>query len=648
MIRDYQAAALDGVRNEFAAGRKRVLIQCPTGGGKTRIALEAARLAVERGRKVVVLTERLSLLSQWRGKAAEFGFSVGHIQGRHDPPADAQVVIAMQQTLASRWRKGKEAGRTRADVFPVLAADDGALVIVDECHVAAKGGTFVTDWLRHDYQGFAVGLTATPLTKGLADTWQAMVSTPPTEELTEAGWLVPCRVFEAHPMDMSGHDVNANTGEWETADIDEELAKVVGDIPNDWLERAFAAADEAGADIRGDGAVWNALPSTVVFAPSVSSGRRLKELFNQAIDEACGGSRQGAVQVSYVDTDSEREEAMGRFMDGTAKVLINVSVVGRGFDAPHASVMVDAYPFAQSVHEFAQRIGRVLRPAQGRAAPGETATLLDHSGNWQRLYGRLHDFWKNGVRVLLPDPEQDAERRIRKAKIREVWRCRDCPGEPLVSLKDTACPQCGCERRPGDRRTQAWDCAACDGRPGSAMNEVGYPCRACGAEMPVDADVGASSEEGGGGPADWECEECGTFNPGIEPYCMLTGCGGVKPERFQQVAGVVREWTAGEPVGVDPAVDLSKPSRYAWAHVCELALRSKLTGAGRVTPKRLEKARKVALARWKEAYGSWPARAWGAPPREPSVDPRVEAWWTRLNEAWKAKCQAEWRARQAG
>ena len=356
------------------------------------------------------------------------------------------------------------------------------------------------------------------------------------------------------------------------------------------------------------------------------------------------GVEDGAVQVSYVDKDADRRESMRRFKAGEARVLINVSVVGRGFDCPAASCLVDCMPFALAAHEYIQRLGRVLRPENGEARTGEYATVMDHAGNWQRLFGRVQHFWAHGVSTLLPDPEKDPERKIRRAKVREVWRCSndECPGTGLVDLKMIACPFCGTQRKSGERRAQAWDCPC-----GERLNEIGSNCRKCGEPM-GDWDAGASDIDGPVVMADWECPLCGTPNPGTEPYCEVAGCDGAKEERFIEVAGKVKEWTQGEPQGVQEGVDLKKPSLYAWCHLMECALRNKLKGAGRVTPLRIEKASKLALAVYKEAFGCWPARGWpDHPPREPEIDPVISAWWSQRMQAFAEKMRAEnsWRRR---
>ena len=52
-LRPYQAAALAGVKEHFAAGRKRVIVCLACGSGKTRLAAEAVRHSAEKGYPVL-------------------------------------------------------------------------------------------------------------------------------------------------------------------------------------------------------------------------------------------------------------------------------------------------------------------------------------------------------------------------------------------------------------------------------------------------------------------------------------------------------------------------------------------------------------------------------------------------------------------
>lgn len=54
------------------------------------------------------------------------------------------------------------------------------------------------------------------------------------EELVEAGWLAPLRVFVAQEIDMTGAKKVA--GEWSQAEVTERGIKITGDVVAEWVE----------------------------------------------------------------------------------------------------------------------------------------------------------------------------------------------------------------------------------------------------------------------------------------------------------------------------------------------------------------------------------------------------------------------------
>ena len=71
-LRDYQQELLEQVQVALAAPKSRVMLQLPTGGGKTRIAGELLCDWL-RGRKAVWLTHRRELAAQTEGMLREVG-----------------------------------------------------------------------------------------------------------------------------------------------------------------------------------------------------------------------------------------------------------------------------------------------------------------------------------------------------------------------------------------------------------------------------------------------------------------------------------------------------------------------------------------------------------------------------------------------
>lgn len=596
-LRDYQAQLLDGILREFMGGNRRVLVSLPTGGGKTRVALEIARRAREKGNAVAVLCERIVLCEQWVEKAGEIGLDCGIVQSTNNRLGE-DLTSYSQQTIEARLHK----------LNAVLPEE--AIVVVDECHVQRAA---ITEWIRSlPDERYVVGLTATPHSDGLGDTYEALVPGPTTDQLREQGWLLPERVFAAQAkIDMTGARVG-NNGEWVGEEIDEAVRAVVGDVPGEWLRVCEEVLK------------LEEIPRTIVFSATIASGKMLMDAWNSlGIGEIAG-------QISCYDTPKERKAALKCFQDGSKPVLINVAIIGRGFDCPEASVLVDASPYRASITAYAQMVGRVLRPATGVAQDGETAYILDHGGNYERFYDQWKRFCRDGVQKLMPDRPEPEDRPA--SRWVAVWECGECRAQNPMPTEtcgeDPGTRGCGAERQPGKNRVMAWRCGICR----TINHRMQQECMrsGCAGRQP-------GSEPGGDDEQTaWKCV-CGVLNSLKDTECAQ--CGLARPQSHREVEGeLVEMLPEGKPVGVDLRIDGSVNRNYTWCHLCELSTRHYLQRQKNVTPALAEKARKLAMARYKALFGSWPSYPFHTA-REVDVDPRLHAWWRKKQEEFKESVQ---------
>jgi superfamily II DNA or RNA helicase len=122
----------------------------------------------------------------------------------------------------------------------------------------------------------------------------------------------------------------------------------------------------------------------------------------------------------------DREQVVADFAAHRIRVLVTVDVVSEGFDVPAASCAILLRP-TQSLGLYLQQVGRVLRPAPGKAH----AVILDHVGNVTR-----HGF---------PDDPRDwsLDDRMRRSKGTPAPSVRTCP-ECFAAFKPAPiCPVCG-------------------------------------------------------------------------------------------------------------------------------------------------------------------------------------------------------------
>ena len=385
-LRPYQQVGVEELRQHIRAGIRRMVLQLPTGAGKTNVAAEMTRAAKAKGRRICFLCDRIELIDQTSERFDKEGIEHGVIQGDHWRwrPYE-RVQIATVQTLVNR----------EFDPFD--------LMFVDECH---GGGKRLNDFVVAQEKSVVIGLSATPFTAGMGKVWQRLVVGSTTTELIGLGFLVPPVVYAPSEPDLTGVKVVA--GEWEESALAEVMdqPKLVGDIVQTWLDR--------GEDRQ-----------TILFAVNVAHSKHLVEQFMAA-----------GVAAEHIDgyTDARtRRNVVSRFRSGETKLICNVGILDRGFDCPEAACLIYARPIRSSLALYVQMGGRVLRSSPGKS----NAIILDHAGNTIR-FGFLTDPLPReldmGIVKKKPKP---------KPKEREPKRCPSCsyvkpPGEHK-------CSQCGFE-----------------------------------------------------------------------------------------------------------------------------------------------------------------------------------------------------------
>ncbi len=332
-FRPYQEAAIHAARTRIAQGVRRILINAPTGAGKTVVAAGIVQLAVAKGKRVLFLAHRRELIEQTVAKLVDGGvLNFGVIMaGASMNNAMAPVQVASIQTLIRR---------------ELPPAD---IILIDEAHRAASRSYLS---IIANYPGAIVlGLSATPERldgKGLDDLFDDMVVVETVPRLIEAGFLVQPVCYVGPTADLS--EVKTRRGDYDESQLAAAMdrPKLVGDIIRNWKRLA------AGKP-------------TAVFAVNVAHAEHLAAEFC-----AAGVS---AAMVSGDTPKAQREAIIADWRAGYITVVVNVYVFVEGFDFPEMECVVLARP-TQSISLYLQAAGRVMRPAPGKTS----AIIIDHAG----------------------------------------------------------------------------------------------------------------------------------------------------------------------------------------------------------------------------------------------------------------------------
>ena len=175
-----------------------VIYVAPTGSGKTVVAAEITRRAVDRHQRVLFLAHRREIIDQTSRKLSANGIPLGMhgivLAGRErDLRPQAMVQVASIDTLLARG--------VRSDTMQLPPAD---IIIFDETH-RIRGRT--REYLISLYpDAVLLGLTATPCRgdgRGLGNIFETMTQAPQVAELIGLGFLVGARVFAPVDKDIA-------------------------------------------------------------------------------------------------------------------------------------------------------------------------------------------------------------------------------------------------------------------------------------------------------------------------------------------------------------------------------------------------------------------------------------------------------------
>lgn len=381
-LRPYQQTQLDAIATGLEAGENRLLIQSPTGTGKTvmfaalpsRLEEWLAQFPPDH-RKMLVIAHREELLDQAAAKiqAANPRLMVMVDQGARRASVYADVIVASIQTLAamSFRRLDRLTARTTFRIvvidecqhataatyrtalvhlgfLPAADASDAQDIEAATYDDVAQMAAALTGWdAMAPKDRLLVGVTATPNRAdaiGLGCVFQRIAAQYPLQTAIADGWLVPIVPWSIETT-TSLDAVTLNRGEFNQR----ELAETVNTERRNAL--AVAAWQEHAAGV-----------PTLAFAVDVAHAHALADAFAQA------GVRARAISGD-TPTDSRRQ-ILHDFQAGHLDLLANCMILTEGTDLPRTGCILHARP-TKSATLYEQISGRGLR-----LFPGKTSCII--------------------------------------------------------------------------------------------------------------------------------------------------------------------------------------------------------------------------------------------------------------------------------
>lgn len=384
-LRPYQDALLDGARQAFRERKRAVLLQLPTGGGKTVSGTKMIEGSSAKGNVCWWLAHRRELINQTSKTFAAMGVAHGLIAGGRSTDPHKKVQIGSVQTVARR--------------LDTLTPPD--LIIFDECHhLGASQWQAIFDAFPN---AKIIGLTATPWRldgKGLGQWFQHMVNGPSVADLMDEGALSRYRLFAPTQIDITA--IKMQAGDYKKDDLAAAMDKpsITGDAVQHYLKLCQGKR-------------------AVAFAVNVEHSQHIAAQFNA-----------NGVPAEHVDgtmDSNSRDGAIQRFIAGETLVLTNCELFGEGFDVPAIEAVILLRP-TKSLSLHLQQVGRALRPAPGKSQ----AVILDHAGN-----SLIHGLPDDDREWTLEDREK---RKKGEAASVAIKTCMECFHVYRPAPK---CPACG-------------------------------------------------------------------------------------------------------------------------------------------------------------------------------------------------------------
>lgn len=375
----------NGLMREHAARRGRgIILQMPTGAGKTKCFTTILAGAYAKGKNAVMVVRGKGLVGQASDRLSRDGIPHGVYQGGNTARQNELILVCSIDTLYRRQ-----------------VAPPAAVMVIDEVHLSHSDGY---KWLlEHEnyVNTFKIGVSATPHhKKGMRHVADKIIMPVTTTELIRDGYLVGARYFVPYVPNLKG--VKRASGDFAPGSLSEH--------------------SEADTELTANAAkVWAAhlrKKSTLVYATGVAHAQILAEALRRE------GAR--AELVTAATPDGERAALLAGLAAGEIAALVSVGVLTTGVDIPSLQAIVCCRP-TESYNLWIQVCGRGTR-----AYPGKTHfDLYDLSGNLI-THGPFEADMMGSLDGLPEKPPRE-----------KMVRCPGCYA--LFVAGPDECPLCGAE-----------------------------------------------------------------------------------------------------------------------------------------------------------------------------------------------------------
>lgn len=351
-LRDYQIENKRKIYESWQQNRS-VMLQMPTGTGKTRLFVSIARDLFEYGVKrkmaikVLILAHRKELIEQISEHVGrKYNLAHGIIMSQNIEQKKFPMQIGSVPTMTRRLAQWEDKN------FDVI--------IIDEAHhVKAKSYKNIIALYP---QARILGVTATPYRlngAGFRPEFDDLIVSPSVAEYIKRGFLCEYDYYSIKPDSDLQRDIDRMKLDFEG---DYKESEMIGVLDRDHIRaRILSTYQKYAQNKKG-----------IIYTISRAHSQHLCEEFNKA-----------GIFTAAIDSETpkeKRDELVAKFRNGAIQVLLNVNIFSEGFDCPDVEVIQLARP-TKSLALYLQQVGRGFRPAPGK----EKLLILDNVGLYNKF-----------------------------------------------------------------------------------------------------------------------------------------------------------------------------------------------------------------------------------------------------------------------
>lgn len=395
-LRDYQNRNNDDLVRMYVEGKKRVIMQLPTGGGKSLQTAEFIKryLQGNPNKKAIFFVHRDRLLKQFKDTMkAQTGIDCAEIvSSTKYRDVRYKVYVSMVQTGFNRIKKN-----------PNWFGQDIGLVVYDEAHLGVH-----RKMIDAFPDAFTVGLTATPLSASkkhpMKELYEDIISNIGIKELIEKGSL--CQNITFHSKDnVNFSSLRLTNGEFNNSQMGNEYSKGknIYNVVKKYEEKALGK-------------------KTIVFNCNIAHSKKV----NEAFLEKGYDSR----HLDGTMSQEEKDDILQWFEETPGAILNNIDILTAGADFPSIECVI-MNRATMSLTLWLQACGRGSRPSEGK----DSFIIIDLGGNAMR-HGNWNDDrdWKD---MFFNPPKPAKKEGVAKIKI-----CINSECEAMIPAGATVCPYC--------------------------------------------------------------------------------------------------------------------------------------------------------------------------------------------------------------